>query len=191
MQGILSAHDAEKGVDAGVDGIVVSNHGGRQLDTAPASLDALPAIAAAVGKRVPVLMDGGIRRGTDIIKVRLHNSQPRHVKGSFHGRVQWRQVGVVKKAQTLSEHGSSLARLFLNLLKKSARRLPLFSGLSPPIRREYEARCLEFAPRTHWSSFWTGLHTLCCAGVGVGSRCGAAGQASAVGPGPGRAGRRA
>lgn len=68
-QGILSAADAERGVDAGVDGIVVSNHGGRQLDTAPASLDALPAIAAAVGKRVPVLMDGGIRRGTDIIKV--------------------------------------------------------------------------------------------------------------------------
>ncbi|KAK9918957.1 hypothetical protein WJX75_008310 [Coccomyxa subellipsoidea] len=68
VKGILSAHDAEKGVDAGVDGIVVSNHGGRQLDTAPASLDALPAIAAAVGKRVPVLVDGGIRRGTDIIK---------------------------------------------------------------------------------------------------------------------------
>ena len=56
-------------MDAGVDGIVVSNHGGRQLDTAPASLDALPAVAAAVGRRVPVLMDGGIRRGTDIIKV--------------------------------------------------------------------------------------------------------------------------
>lgn len=52
-----------------MDGIVVSNHGGRQLDTAPASLDALPAVAAAVGRRVPVLMDGGIRRGTDIIKV--------------------------------------------------------------------------------------------------------------------------
>ncbi|EIE24931.1 glycolate oxidase [Coccomyxa subellipsoidea C-169] len=68
VKGILSAADAERGVDAGVDGIVVSNHGGRQLDTAPASLDALPAVAAAVGKRVPVLMDGGIRRGTDIIK---------------------------------------------------------------------------------------------------------------------------
>jgi hypothetical protein len=57
------------GVDAGADGIIVSNHGGRQLDYAPASLDALPGIVAAVGKRVPVLMDGGVRRGTDIIKV--------------------------------------------------------------------------------------------------------------------------
>ena len=57
------------GVQAGADGIIVSNHGGRQLDYAPAALDALPGIAAAVGKRVPVLMDGGVRRGTDIIKV--------------------------------------------------------------------------------------------------------------------------
>ena len=56
------------GVDAGADGIIVSNHGGRQLDHAPASLDALPGIVGAVGKRVPVLMDGGVRRGTDIIK---------------------------------------------------------------------------------------------------------------------------
>lgn len=77
LQGVLSAQDAERAVDAGVDGIVVSNHGGRQLDTALASLDALPAIAAAVGKRVPVLMDGGIRRGTDIIKVHAHlDTQP-------------------------------------------------------------------------------------------------------------------
>lgn len=69
MQGVLSPEDAHMGVQAGADGIIVSNHGGRQLDYAPASLDALPGIAAAVGKRVPVLMDGGIRRGTDIIKV--------------------------------------------------------------------------------------------------------------------------
>ena len=69
MQGVLSPEDARMGVQAGADGIIVSNHGGRQLDFAPASLDALPGIAAAVGKRVPVLMDGGVRRGTDIIKV--------------------------------------------------------------------------------------------------------------------------
>jgi isopentenyl diphosphate isomerase/L-lactate dehydrogenase-like FMN-dependent dehydrogenase len=69
LQGILSAGDALRALEARVDGIVVSNHGGRQLDTAPATLDALPAVAAAVRKRVPVLVDGGVRRGTDIIKV--------------------------------------------------------------------------------------------------------------------------
>ena len=69
LQGVLCPEDAHMGVEAGADGIIVSNHGGRQLDYAPASLDALPGIAAAVGKRVPVLMDGGVRRGTDIIKV--------------------------------------------------------------------------------------------------------------------------
>lgn len=69
LQGVLCPEDAHMGVEAGADGIIVSNHGGRQLDYAPAALDALPGIAAAVGKRVPVLMDGGVRRGTDIIKV--------------------------------------------------------------------------------------------------------------------------
>ncbi|CAL5227017.1 g9910 [Coccomyxa viridis] len=68
LKGVLSPEDAHMGVQAGADGIIVSNHGGRQLDFAPAALDALPGIAAAVGKRVPVLMDGGVRRGTDIIK---------------------------------------------------------------------------------------------------------------------------
>jgi len=52
----------------GVDGIIVSNHGGRQLDFAPAAVDVLPYIVAAVGGKVPVLVDGGIRRGTDVIK---------------------------------------------------------------------------------------------------------------------------
>ena len=55
-------------VEYGVDGIVVSNHGGRQLDTVPAAIDVLPAIHAAVGGRVPLLLDGGIRRGTDVLK---------------------------------------------------------------------------------------------------------------------------
>ena len=52
----------------GVAGIVVSNHGGRQLETVPATIDVLPEIAAAVGGALPVLLDGGIRRGTDVVK---------------------------------------------------------------------------------------------------------------------------
>lgn len=67
VKGILTAEDAELAVQAGVDGIVVSNHGGRQLDGAPAGLVALPEVVAQVAGRVPVLMDGGIRRGTDIL----------------------------------------------------------------------------------------------------------------------------
>lgn len=68
VKGILTGEDALRAVDAGVAGIVVSNHGGRVLDTVPATLDALPAIAAAVGGRVPLLLDGGVRRGTDAFK---------------------------------------------------------------------------------------------------------------------------
>ena len=55
-------------VDHGVDGIIVSNHGGRQLDGAIAALDALPGVVEAVGGRIPVLVDGGIRRGADVVK---------------------------------------------------------------------------------------------------------------------------
>ena len=60
--------DARRAVEHGAAGIVVSNHGGRQLDTSPATLDALPGVVAAVGDRAEVLLDGGIRRGTDVIK---------------------------------------------------------------------------------------------------------------------------
>jgi isopentenyl diphosphate isomerase/L-lactate dehydrogenase-like FMN-dependent dehydrogenase len=68
LKGILTAEDARLAVEAGVDGIIVSNHGGRQLDGAPATLDALPEVAEAVGGRIDVLMDGGIRRGSDVLK---------------------------------------------------------------------------------------------------------------------------
>jgi lactate 2-monooxygenase len=68
LKGVLSAADAERAAAAGMDGIVVSNHGGRQVDGAIAALDALPAIAEAVGSRLAVLYDGGIRGGSDILK---------------------------------------------------------------------------------------------------------------------------
>lgn len=68
VKGILHEDDGRHAVEIGVDGIVVSNHGGRQLDGALAPLDALPAIAAAVGSDTVVMLDGGIRRGSDILK---------------------------------------------------------------------------------------------------------------------------
>lgn len=68
VKGVLTAEDAELAVSAGVDGIVVSNHGGRQLDCLPATVDQLPEVMGAVRGRVPVAVDGGIRRGTDVLK---------------------------------------------------------------------------------------------------------------------------
>ncbi|MFG1477435.1 alpha-hydroxy acid oxidase [Xanthobacter sp. V4C-4] len=67
-KGILSPDDADLAVAAGCAGMVVSNHGGRVLDTVPAGIEMLPAVAARVAGRVPLLVDGGIRRGTDIVK---------------------------------------------------------------------------------------------------------------------------
>ena len=66
VKGVLAPGDAQRAIDAGADAILVSNHGGRQLDGAPAALRALPAVVGAVGGRIQVLMDGGIRRGSDI-----------------------------------------------------------------------------------------------------------------------------
>jgi 4-hydroxymandelate oxidase len=68
VKGILTAEDATLALEAGVEGVVVSNHGGRQLDGVAASLDALPEVAEVVGDRATILMDGGVRRGADVVK---------------------------------------------------------------------------------------------------------------------------
>ena len=68
LKGLVHPDDAVLAVEHGADAVVVSNHGGRQLDTSPATAEALPAVVEAVAGRIPVLVDGGIRRGTDVIK---------------------------------------------------------------------------------------------------------------------------
>jgi 4-hydroxymandelate oxidase len=68
VKGIVRADDAVHAVDGGAAGVIVSNHGGRQLDTAPAAIDALAAVGDAVGDRTEVIVDGGIRRGVDVVK---------------------------------------------------------------------------------------------------------------------------
>lgn len=68
LKGVLAPQDALLAIEHGVDGLVVSNHGGRVLDGMPAAIDMLPAIARAVGGRLPLLLDGGVRRGTDVVK---------------------------------------------------------------------------------------------------------------------------
>ncbi len=68
VKGVLTAEDARLAVEHGAEGIVVSNHGGRQLDTAIATIEALPEVVEAVGGRAEVYLDGGVRRGTDVLK---------------------------------------------------------------------------------------------------------------------------
>src|SRR3954451_20876327 len=69
VKGVLDAEDARRAADAGVDGVVVSNHGGRQLDSVPSTVRALPDVADAVGDEVEVLADGGVRTGLDVLKM--------------------------------------------------------------------------------------------------------------------------
>jgi len=75
LKGVERPEDAERAASIGCDGVVVSNHGGRQLDGAAPTLEALPAVARAVGSRITVLLDGGVRRGVDILKARALGAQ--------------------------------------------------------------------------------------------------------------------
>src|SRR2546426_11779674 len=75
LKGVERPDDAERALAIGCDGVVVSNHGGRQLDGAAPSLEALPAVARAVGSKMTVLLDGGVRRGVDILKARALGAQ--------------------------------------------------------------------------------------------------------------------
>ena len=68
VKGVMEAADARLAADAGAHAVIVSNHGGRQLDSVPSTISALPAIADAVGDRVDVIFDGGIRSGLDVVK---------------------------------------------------------------------------------------------------------------------------
>src|SRR5215469_3081824 len=75
IKGVLTGDEARQAVDAGAAAVIVSNHGGRQLDCAPATLKVLPEVVAAVGGQVEVLMDGGIRRGSDLVKALCMGAQ--------------------------------------------------------------------------------------------------------------------
>jgi 4-hydroxymandelate oxidase len=67
LKGVLSTEDGKRAVERGADGVIVSNHGGRNLDTVPATIDALPRVVEAIAGRIPVMLDSGIRRGTDVL----------------------------------------------------------------------------------------------------------------------------
>ncbi|NNM61796.1 MAG: alpha-hydroxy-acid oxidizing protein [Steroidobacteraceae bacterium] len=93
LKGIMDPADARLAADSGADALVVSNHGGRQLDGAPSSIEALPAVADAVGSRIEVWMDGGIRSGQDVLK-----AVARGARGTLIGRAFLYGLGALGEA---------------------------------------------------------------------------------------------
>ncbi|MFN3861495.1 MAG: L-lactate dehydrogenase [Roseateles sp.] len=102
LKGIMEVEDAQLAVQAGADAIVVSNHGGRQLDGAPSSIRALPAIVAAVGDQIEVWMDGGIRSGQDVLKAWALGARGTMVgRAMVYGLGAMGEAGVTKMLQIL------------------------------------------------------------------------------------------
>ena len=102
LKGIQDAEDARLAVESGADAMIVSNHGGRQLDGAQSSIEALPAIVDAVGKQIEVHMDGGIRSGQDVLKARALGAQGTYIGRAFlYGRGAMGQPGVEKALQII------------------------------------------------------------------------------------------
>lgn len=102
LKGVMDAEDARLAAQSGADALVVSNHGGRQLDGAPSSIAALPSIAEAAGKEIEVWMDGGIRSGQDVLKARALGAQGTMIGRSFlYGLGAYGQAGVIKALQII------------------------------------------------------------------------------------------
>ena len=112
LKGVERPDDAERALAAGCDGIVVSNHGGRQLDGACATLEALPGIARAVGSKLTVLLDGGVRRGVDILKARALGAQAVLTgRATLFGAMAGGEAGVAKALEILSSEYERSMRL--------------------------------------------------------------------------------
>jgi len=102
IKGIMDAEDARHAVDSGADALIVSNHGGRQLDGAPSSISALPGIVDAVGKEIEVWMDGGVRSGQDVLKARALGAQGVLIGRAFlYGLGAYGQAGVTRALEII------------------------------------------------------------------------------------------
>jgi (S)-mandelate dehydrogenase len=103
LKGVERPDDAERAAAVGCDGVIVSNHGGRQLDGAAATLEALPAVAKAVGGKITVLLDGGVRRGVDILKARALGAQAVLVgRATLFGVMAGGEPGALRALEILS-----------------------------------------------------------------------------------------
>lgn len=104
LKGVMDAEDARLAAQSGADALIVSNHGGRQLDGAPSSIEALPSIVEAAGKDIEVWMDGGIRSGQDVLKARALGAQGTLIGRSFlYGLGAFGQEGVTKALQIIQK----------------------------------------------------------------------------------------
>ena len=104
LKGLMDAEDARLAAQSGADAMVVSNHGGRQLDGAPASIDALPSMVEAAGQHLEVWMDGGVRSGQDVLKARALGAQGVLIGRSFlYGLGAFGQAGVSKALQIIQK----------------------------------------------------------------------------------------
>jgi L-lactate dehydrogenase (cytochrome) len=104
LKGIMEVEDAKRAADVGADALVVSNHGGRQLDGAPSSIEALPEIVAAVGKGIEVWMDSGIRSGQDVLKARALGARGTMIGRAFlYGLGAMGEAGVTRCLQILAK----------------------------------------------------------------------------------------
>jgi L-lactate dehydrogenase (cytochrome) len=104
LKGIMDAEDARLAANSGADALIVSNHGGRQLDGAPSSIAALPGIAEAVGKDIEVWMDGGIRSGQDVLKARALGARGTLIGRSFlYGLGAYGEAGVTRALEIIQK----------------------------------------------------------------------------------------
>lgn len=117
LKGIMDAEDARRAADTGADALIVSNHGGRQLDGAPSSISALPAIVDAVGKQIEIHMDGGVRSGQDVLKARALGAQGCYIGRAFlFGLGAMGEAGV-KKALEIIHRELELSMVFCGKTK--------------------------------------------------------------------------
>jgi len=124
VKGVLSPQDAVKAADCGADAVIVSNHGGRNLDHSIAPIDALPDVVDAAGKRLTVIMDSGIRRGSDVVKALALGAKAAFVgRAPLYGVAAHGEAGAARAIEIFREEiGRVMALLGVNSVAELDRR---------------------------------------------------------------------